>query len=82
VFVHDPEADAAEARLIYGVTLVTWDELPQADAIVVAVAHGTLLAKPIAEYRAIARAGACFVDVKSRFDMSALGAAGLSVWRL
>src|SRR5438067_3168916 len=38
-FVHDPEADAAEAMHEYGVRLCSWGELPAADAVVPAVAH-------------------------------------------
>lgn len=82
VAVHDPVADADEAFQTYGVKLLTWDELPQADALVVAVAHRVFLTKLIAEYQAKTRAGGCFVDVKSQFDVAKLGAAGLNVWRL
>src|SRR5690348_9665626 len=39
VFVHDPEADPAEALHEYGVKLHRWEDLPRADAIVAAVAH-------------------------------------------
>jgi len=35
-FVHDPEADAAEAMHEYGVRLCSWDELPAADAVILA----------------------------------------------
>jgi UDP-N-acetyl-D-galactosamine dehydrogenase len=37
--VHDPRVDPAEARHEYGIELVGWDQLQQADALVVAVAH-------------------------------------------
>jgi UDP-N-acetyl-D-galactosamine dehydrogenase len=81
-FVHDPVSDPEEARHEYGLDLVSWEDLPTAEAMVVAVAHrnfqgmGTeTLARKIVK-------GGCFVDVKSRFDASALRAAGLSVWRL
>ena len=39
VAVHDPWADAEQARHEYGVELLAWDQLPRADAIVAAVAH-------------------------------------------
>ena len=39
VHVHDPVADAAEARHEYGIELETWESLPRANALVVAVAH-------------------------------------------
>jgi UDP-N-acetyl-D-galactosamine dehydrogenase len=82
VFVHDPVADADEARQAFGVKLIAWDELPQADALVVAVAHKAFAATSIAKYSSKVRAGGCFIDVKSQFDMGALNAAGLTVWRL
>jgi UDP-N-acetyl-D-galactosamine dehydrogenase len=82
VFVHDPQADAAEALHEYGVELTAWDDLPRADAIVAAVAHR--------EYRALATDtivarltdGACFIDVKAAFPEGELSARGLRVWRL
>jgi hypothetical protein len=43
VFVHDPEADAAETLHEYGVKLSSWDELPAADAVILAVAHKSFL---------------------------------------
>ncbi len=82
VFVHDPVADPATARQEYGIELCAWDDLPQADAIVAAVAHGALLSRPLADCMRKVLPGGCFVDVKARFDAAALATAGLNVWRL
>lgn len=82
VHVHDPVADAPEAHHEYGIKLDTWDELPRADALVVAVAHKQFLACPIADFYPKVIERGCFIDVKSRFDMPALQHAGLTVWRL
>lgn len=82
VFVHDPIADPEEARQAYGVELTTWDALPQADAIVVAVAHDALLSKPLPAYLGKIHRGGCFIDVKARFDGDQLRSDGLVVWRL
>jgi UDP-N-acetyl-D-galactosamine dehydrogenase len=82
VHVHDPVPAPEEAQHEYGVTLVDWDALPKADAIVVAVAHKQFLARPPADYAAKLIKAGCFVDVKSQFDPAALQAAGLCVWRL
>jgi UDP-N-acetyl-D-galactosamine dehydrogenase len=49
VHVHDPVAESAEAEHEYGVSLCTWDTLPQAQAIVAAVAHQQYLDMPVAE---------------------------------
>jgi len=82
VFVHDPIADAAEALSEYGIELLAWEALPQADAVVVAVAHEPLLSKPHSSYAEKLKSGGCFIDVKARFDGDRLGAAGFAVWRL
>lgn len=82
VFVHDPVADADEARQAYGVELMAWEALPQADAIIVAVAHDPLLSKPLLAYVGKVNPGGCFIDVKARFDSDKLRTAGLKIWRL
>ncbi|NHZ66310.1 nucleotide sugar dehydrogenase [Massilia genomosp. 1] len=82
VHVHDPVADAAEAMHEYGVKLDSWEQLPQADAIIAAVSHRQLLARPLSDLQAKLNKGGCFMDVKSLFDQDALRAAGFSVWRL
>jgi len=82
VFVHDPVANAEEARLEYGIELKTWEDLPQADAVVVAVAHQALVSRPPSDYAPKVKSGGCFMDVKSQFDADGLSAVGLTVWRL
>jgi UDP-N-acetyl-D-glucosamine/UDP-N-acetyl-D-galactosamine dehydrogenase len=82
VHVHDPVADAGEARDGYGLELEPWDALPRADAVVVAVAHRQFVARPLADYLTKVKEKSCFIDVKSKFDMAALQRAGLTVWRL
>src|SRR5437762_12078238 len=42
VFVHDPVPEPEEARTEYGLELVSWDEVPTAEAMVAAVAHRQL----------------------------------------
>jgi UDP-N-acetyl-D-galactosamine dehydrogenase len=82
VFVHDPVADAQEARQAYGMELIAWDALPRADALVVAVAHQAFLSRPDSSYVERLKDGGCFIDVRAKFDCAALSAAGLAVWRL
>ena len=82
VLVHDPIADAEEARHEYGVELVDWDALPRAAAIVSAVSHRAFLARPVEDYIAKLVEGGVFVDVKSQADAAALRARGVDVWRL
>lgn len=82
VYVHDPVADAGEVLHEYGIALRNWDELPKAEAIVLAVAHRQFLSASVDEYRCLTEGAACFIDVKSAFDVASLSDAGLHVWRL
>jgi UDP-N-acetyl-D-galactosamine dehydrogenase len=82
VTVHDPLADAGEAMHEYGVTLKAWDELPQADALVLAVAHGEFRRRPLDGLLAKLRPGGLVVDVKSQLDAARLREKGATVWRL
>jgi UDP-N-acetyl-D-galactosamine dehydrogenase len=82
VSVHDPVPEPREAVHEYGIELVSWDALPRADAMIVAVAHKQFVGLSAAQLAAKLRPNGCFIDVKARFDVPALRAAGLSVWRL
>ncbi|MGB7540702.1 MAG: nucleotide sugar dehydrogenase [Burkholderiales bacterium] len=82
VLVHDPVAAPAEAHKEYGINIASWEELPVADAIIVAVAHKEFLRRDVSDYRKKTSSNGCFVDVKAQFDPAKLRAAGLNVWRL
>ena len=82
VHVHDPVASSAEARHEYGVDLSTWDALPRAEAIVVAVAHKGYLEMPQQAYSAKVVSNGTIIDVKSKLDAASLERMGLRVWRL
>ena len=82
VQVHDPHAEAGAALQEYGVALTAFDALPQADALVVAVAHSEFRRHPLERFTAKLRKGACVIDVKSVFDPAAVRAAGHAFWRL
>ncbi|HEX9172927.1 MAG TPA: nucleotide sugar dehydrogenase [Telluria sp.] len=82
VHVYDPVACGKEAQHEYGIALTEWENLPQADAVVVAVGHKELLARPLADIQSKLNQGGCFIDVKSQFDQKAITEAGYSVWRL
>jgi len=81
VAVHDPVVDGDEARREYGLELRSWEQLPVADALILAVAHDRLLEKARELPAKVARGG-CVVDVKSRLDPGAIRDAGLQLWRL
>ncbi|WLI88944.1 nucleotide sugar dehydrogenase [Massilia sp. R2A-15] len=82
VNVYDPIASSDEAKHEYDIDLVRWESLPRADAIIAAVSHKELLARPLADLQAKLKPGGCFIDVKSQFDREALTEAGFTVWRL
>jgi UDP-N-acetyl-D-glucosamine/UDP-N-acetyl-D-galactosamine dehydrogenase len=82
VYVHDPVPDPAEARHEYGLNLVSWDDLPVAEAMVAAVAHRRFQEMGTGAFIRKITKGGCFVDVKSAFDRAALRDAGLRVWSL
>jgi UDP-N-acetyl-D-galactosamine dehydrogenase len=82
VFVHDPEADPDETLHEYGIRLRSWEELPAADALILAVAHkGFLELAPAAYLEKIVRQG-CLVQVKPALDPAAFRREGVRVWRL
>jgi UDP-N-acetyl-D-galactosamine dehydrogenase len=80
--IHDPVADAKEARHEYGIELESWESLPRAEAIIVAVSHQEFIEKPISDFQSKVIEKGCFIDVKSQFDQEVLKKMGLSVWRL
>jgi UDP-N-acetyl-D-galactosamine dehydrogenase len=80
--VTDPQAETDEAMHEYGVNLISWDDLPRADAIVAAVAHREFAELGIEDFARKLVKGGAFIDVKAAFDPQALQAAGYRVWRL
>src|SRR5712671_30424 len=67
-FVHDPAADPVETLHEYDIRLRPWEDLPAADALVLAVAHRRFLDLPAPAYQQkIVRRG-CLIDVKSVLD--------------
>ncbi len=82
VIVHEPVANASEAKHEYDVELTAWDDLPQAAAIVAAVAHKEFRQRPLGDFTAKLKDGGVLTDVKSMFDEEQLKSKGVTVWRL
>jgi UDP-N-acetyl-D-glucosamine/UDP-N-acetyl-D-galactosamine dehydrogenase len=82
VYVTDPQAEREEAMHEYGVNLITWDELPRADALVAAVAHREYAALSLEDISKKLVKGGVFIDVKAAFDANAITQAGFRLWRL
>lgn len=82
VHVHDPVADAQDALDVYGLTLESWEQLPRAEAIISAVPHRQIAARPLSDFLEKVIEAGCVIDIKSQFEPQALRATGLHVWRL
>ncbi len=82
VHVHDPRADAAEAKHEYGIDLEGWESLPRADALILAVAHREYRQRPAADFAGKLAPGGCALDIMGALDLDALRAAGCACWRL
>jgi UDP-N-acetyl-D-galactosamine dehydrogenase len=82
VHVHDPIADSMECEHEYGVALTPWEQLPQTQAVVAAVAHREYLDRGLQELTERLVPGGAFVDVKSSFKAAEVAALGLRGWRL
>ncbi|MGB9110359.1 MAG: nucleotide sugar dehydrogenase [Telluria sp.] len=82
VHVYDPVADGEESQHEYGIKLESWEALPKADALVMAVPHKEVLARSLLDFQSKLNDNGCFIDVKSQFDPKAISEAGYCVWRL
>lgn len=82
VQLHDPLADAADARHEYGVTLMAFADLQPADAVILAVAHGDYLAGGWSLIqRLLTRGHGLVFDVKAKLDRNSRPA-DIELWRL
>jgi UDP-N-acetyl-D-galactosamine dehydrogenase len=82
VFVHDPEADPDDTLHEYGIRLRSWDELPAADCLIVAVAHDAFRKHDTDAWKKkIVRQG-CLVQVKAFLDPAPFKREGVRAWRL
>ncbi len=82
VHVHDPLADSEECQHEYGIGLTEWDQLPQASAIIAAVAHQPYKQMGVSKLLGKLNPGGVFADVKSVYDPAVVAQAGHELWRL
>ncbi|MBQ0720360.1 MAG: nucleotide sugar dehydrogenase [Gammaproteobacteria bacterium] len=82
VSVHDPLADGDEALAEYGVELVDWERLPQADAVVLAVAHQAYKSRTVEDFSRLLVSDGLLIDIKSVLDREAYSGTSLQLWRL
>ena len=81
--VADPDADAAEAKWLYGIEFVDIDTVKDMDAVVLAVAHDSFKEFDMKYYDAMYGDGQkIMVDIKGLLDRKEYENAGYSYWRL
>ena len=85
--VADPWADSVVAKEAYGVELVTVDDLPKADCVIVAVGHKEYRSMSMMQLKKLfkpelADSEKVLIDVKSLYRKDELEASGMRYWRL
>ncbi|HEY6559965.1 MAG TPA: nucleotide sugar dehydrogenase [Polyangiaceae bacterium] len=79
--IHDPMVLPDDAAHEYKIRILPWSELTALDALIFAVPHDELLAKPRNELLAVLRPGGILMDVKSALDPKTLPD-GVRYWSL
>lgn len=81
--IADPNADADEARRLYGIELVSIDSISNMDAVVIAVAHAQFAQYNMDDVDAMFGNGQkVLIDVKGLMDKRKFEDAGYLYWRL
>ena len=84
--VCDPWADAEIAKIAYGVDLISFDEIKEADCVIVAVGHNEFRSMSMMELKKLFKESPdeekVLIDVKSLYRMDELKASGVRFWRL
>ncbi len=65
VHAHDPIADTAETMQEYGVSLVSWADLPKCDVVALAVTHEQILQRGAMEILEKVVDGGCIVEFEA-----------------
>ena len=79
----DPQADADEARRLYGIDFVCLDTIREMDAVILAVAHTEFKALSMADIASLYGEGKkVLLDLKGLFEREEYEKAGYLYWRL
>lgn len=82
VRVHDPYADPVEVKQNYGLDLIEYQDLPEADAMILAVSHDSYQTQSFSKWTQKLKPQGLFVDVKSVVSEYAFVEAGYHYWSL
>ena len=81
--IADPRADAAEAKMLYGVEFSCIDEIKNMDEVVITVAHSEFAAFTVDQINRFYGDGQkVLVDIKGLFNRKEFESAGYNYWRL
>ncbi len=85
--VTDSWADTTVAKHEYGVELTSWEDIPKADCVIVAVGHNEYRNLSVMQLKELFKSELkdeekVLVDVKSLYRMDELEASGMRFWRL
>lgn len=81
--IADPQADAAEAKMLYSVEFMDMSSIKNMDAVILAVAHSEFKSFTIEQMDAFYNAGTkVLLDIKGLLDRDSFEKAGYRYWRL
>lgn len=80
--VHDPLADAGEAKSFFKINLSPLEELTELDAVIIAVGHKTYKDIPLDKLLNRLKSNGCVIDIKSMLDVSEVKKFNINYWRL
>ena len=81
ISVCDPIADPEDVNEEYGIELLHWENLPRADALLLAVAHQEFIDRT-GDLKDKLLNPSVLIDVKSVMDCDGLQEEGITIWRL
>jgi UDP-N-acetyl-D-glucosamine/UDP-N-acetyl-D-galactosamine dehydrogenase len=80
--VHDPLANADEARRLLGISLSDLQDMNQLNALIIAVSHHLYTSMTISEFKSRLASDGCIIDVKCILDPVEVQKNGIHFWRL
>lgn len=82
ILVHDPLADTAAAKRLYGIDIKDWKELIDLDAIIISVPHKQYLNVDASEFKEKLNNYGLIVDIKEMIDPKQFSDSEIIVWKL
>jgi UDP-N-acetyl-D-galactosamine dehydrogenase len=82
VLVHDPLADNASVEHEYGISLTSWENIREVQAVIVAVAHQQFVTLDMSQVAAKIAGEKLLIDVKNLVKPQDIAKLNLKVWRL